>query len=325
MTWSPEELGEFDEDGGVTALLLPPADPGVGPARPLSADDSADICLTAVGAALAAREADRRAPSRAAPPAPRARSARSVPPARRWTRPLAVAAALLLVASLGTGASAVALRLLDIELGSAELPPSPPAAEPPPPTHRPPAPVPPAPAPAGEVAPAAAAPEATRAALDAPARRIRPAPGPRRRAVAAARPDLDAPVVVPEDRPPEDLLALANERLRRREWRGADAFYRAVADRFPGTDAAAVAEVASAALHLENLGDAAGALASYRRALGARPSGPLAEDARWGIAEVHRALGDGRAEAAALREFLLRHPDSTLAPAARRRLERIAP
>lgn len=122
-----------------------------------------------------------------------------------------------------------------------------------------------------------------------------------------------------ERAPLEDLLALANHLRRGHDWGSADEVYRAVVARFPGSDAAVVAEIASATLHVEQLRDASGALEGYRRALAARPTGALAEEARWGIVEALRALKDPSAEAAALREFLERHPVSALAPAARRR------
>jgi len=117
----------------------------------------------------------------------------------------------------------------------------------------------------------------------------------------------------------EDLLALANQRRGARDWSGADQLYLAVSRRFPHTDAAVIATVASATLHLEQLGDPRGALHGYRQALAERPSGPLSEEARWGIGATERALGDADAEAEALRDFLNHHPGSALAPDARRR------
>ncbi len=128
-----------------------------------------------------------------------------------------------------------------------------------------------------------------------------------------------------EKAPLEDLLGLANERRRARDWRGADTLYRAVCRRFPDSAAAVVAGVASASLHLEQLGDAAGALRDYQRALAAQPSGPLAEEARWGIAEAERGLGAAAAEREALHDFLVHHPGSALAPAAKRRQAELAP
>lgn len=306
MTWTPDDPRGLDGDeAAVVDLLLPPADGRTGPARRLDPAVLDDLYLTAVDEALEQRREDR---------LPAARAAR---PARRWRRGLALAAALLLAASVGSGAGAIALHLLDIDLGGAELAPAPEPADRsgPPRSPAPVAPRPPAAPQEVELPPAA-----VETQPPAPARSVR-----RERAPPAPRPGADPIAVVPEDVPPEDLLALANERRQRRAWRDADAFYAAVATRFPATDAAVVAEIASAALRLVHLGDAAGALAAYRRALAVRPSGPLAEDARWGIAEVHRTAGDLRAEAAALREFLARHPGSPLAPAARRRLDRIAP
>jgi len=123
-----------------------------------------------------------------------------------------------------------------------------------------------------------------------------------------------------ERAPLEDLLALANHLRRGHDWGSADEVYRAVVARFPGSDAAVVAEIASSTLHVEQLRDPSGALEGYRRALAARPTGALAEEARWGIVEALRALKDTSSEAAALREFLERHPVSALAPAARRRV-----
>lgn len=329
MVRPPQDPGGAGLDGALADLLLPPVDGRAGPARRLSSAATADLVraiLDAAGEAPAeparALELDVEPPVVLTPvPAPP-----PVAPLRRprWGRRLALAAAALGAVSLGSAASAVALRHFNIRLGGAEVAPEPPA--PPPPVVR--RPSPPPPAQAQEV-------ELPQAMIEAPPQE--PVPAPRRhvrRIVAAPPPPAPVPsqepaptpaVIVPENLPPADLLAFANERRARQAWREADLFYRATVTRFAGSDAASVAEVASAALHLQHLGDASGALAGFERTLGARPSGPLAEEARWGIAEAHRALGDRPAEARALREFLDRHPDSALAPAARRRLSRIAP
>jgi tetratricopeptide (TPR) repeat protein len=128
-----------------------------------------------------------------------------------------------------------------------------------------------------------------------------------------------------DDAPPEDILALANTRRKEKRWRDADALYRRVMVRHKSSTSSVVAAaVSSAALHLERLDDPAGALRRYRRALRIDPSGPLAEEARWGVAEALRALDDDDAEAEALRAFLNSHSDSANAPAARRRLSEIA-
>jgi tetratricopeptide (TPR) repeat protein len=125
-------------------------------------------------------------------------------------------------------------------------------------------------------------------------------------------------------RTPDDLLQLANEHRRDRRWRQAERTYARVMREHAQTSAAYVAAVASASIRLEKLGDPRGALRLYRRALRDEPRGPLSEEARFGMAEAHRALGDHAAEAAALRELLARHPDSPLRPRAEARLRGLA-
>lgn len=219
----------------------------------------------------------------ATPPAPARRAPRRLVPL--------MAAALVAAALVGAAAAVVTTRLLAAPT-AAPTPAVAPIDEP-------------APAPVGEPAPAPID-EPVPAPIDEPAP---PRPRP---------PALDR--ALSDDAPADDVMALANQRRKERAWREADALYRRVAARFVGTDAAIVAMVASATLHLEHLGDPRGALTGYQRALAARPGGALAEEARWGIAEARRALGDPAAEAAALRAFLAAHPDAALAPAARRRL-----
>jgi hypothetical protein len=134
------------------------------------------------------------------------------------------------------------------------------------------------------------------------------------------RPETREKIDLPPDAPAEDILALANQRRKERNWKDADALYRRVLKQYPRSTASIVAEVASAAIHLEHLGDAPGALAAYRHALAARPAGALGEEARWGIAEAFRAVGDTKGEAFALHVFLDTHPHSAMAPVAKKRL-----
>lgn len=167
---------------------------------------------------------------------------------------------------------------------------------------------------------------------DAPA----PAPvGPKRQIVAPApapepEPEfeiLDDEVPAPAPRraeTPQDLLRLANARRKAERYADADELYQRVVRKHAGTDEAYVAMVASAQLRLDQLGKPASALRLYRRALRIRPSGALAEEARYGVAEAHRALGDEDAEADALAEFLERHPSSPLRERAKARYESIA-
>ncbi|MBL8624703.1 MAG: hypothetical protein JNK64_25570 [Myxococcales bacterium] len=273
---------------GVDALagVMPKLDDEPGPARRLSTARTsrmvADILAAAATAPLETSTA----------PAPPTTTASAPAPRKRWV-PL-LAAALVAAAVVGAGAAVITTRLMS----SAPAPQAaPPASPPPAPAVTPPAP--PAPSPNTSPTPVEVAP--IDVAPTAP-------PSPRPRAPAA------------DDAPAADLLARANQARKDRAWRDADALYRRVAARFAGTDAAVVAQLASATLHLEHLGDARGALATYRRALAARPGGELGEEARWGIAEATRALGDRAGEAAALTAFLDAHPGSALAPAAQRRL-----
>jgi tetratricopeptide (TPR) repeat protein len=127
-------------------------------------------------------------------------------------------------------------------------------------------------------------------------------------------------VMLPADAPVEDIVALANQQRKEKRWRAAEALYERVMRDHARTDAAAIATVASASLHLDHLADPAGALRRFRQALRLRPDGPLAEEARWGLAETYRALGDVEEERAALDRFLSAHPRSVNAARARQRL-----
>ena len=295
-------------DGGLPAGLLAPLDDHPGPARRLPHSKSAAMIASIVDAATrevpAAPDAARPAASSGSPDSPRA-----VRPAPRRLVPL-LAAALIAAAVVGAAAAVITTRYFTPAPAPQVSPPVPAAPPAPTPTPAAPAPVPATP---DEIELEPAAPPSAAAEPTAP-RAKKPAV----RDKAPADPPRDR--VLPADAPPEDVLALANQRRKERAWRAADELYRRVIRSHPKSDAAVVAEVASATLHLEHLGDPAGALAGYRRALRARPSGALGEEARWGIAEAHRARGDRTSEAAALRTFLDAHPGSAMAPAAKKRL-----
>ncbi|MBC8133850.1 MAG: tetratricopeptide repeat protein [Deltaproteobacteria bacterium] len=119
---------------------------------------------------------------------------------------------------------------------------------------------------------------------------------------------------------PADLLQNANALRAQSRWRDAERVYRQVAALTPGSDDAYAAAVAAASLRLDHLGDAAGALPLYRGVLRSHPTGALAEEVRWGIAEAYHALGHSDLEADALRAFLAAHPQSLLKAAAQARL-----
>lgn len=117
----------------------------------------------------------------------------------------------------------------------------------------------------------------------------------------------------------DDLLGEANAKRAEKEWRESDLLYGRVVDKAPKSLAAQTALVASGSLHLEHLRDPRGAAKRFRRALELAPSGGVAEDARWGLAEAMRALHDDKAEAAALDDFLAHHATSPLAARAKAR------
>ena len=119
----------------------------------------------------------------------------------------------------------------------------------------------------------------------------------------------------------EDWLVEGNRLRAAQRWRRADAAYARAVRTSPRSQSAYVARVASAAVRLEHLHDARGALGRYRAALRLQPAGPLSEEILFGIADAQRALGDRAAEQAALALFLREHPASPLAAQARARLE----
>lgn len=260
---------------------LPPLDDLPGPARPISEQRAADLVAAAI--------------DRAHTP-PVATAKRGSP----W-RMVLVAAAVLAVAG---AASAGIYRLAtsdDDEPEQPEVAPQPADAPAP------------GPGPAPEVVPRAdPEPAETEepAPLEVEAETIEPAPSEH----------LSEPRSDPEPSSPEDLLALANERRGDEQYKAADALYQRVMRKHAGTSAAYVATIASASLHLDHLRDGRGALKLFRKALEAKPRGYLAEEARSGIAEAYRALGNTEAEAKALQDLLDHHPDSPLRGRAQDRL-----
>lgn len=132
-------------------------------------------------------------------------------------------------------------------------------------------------------------------------------------------------ITVHESSKPEDLLRQANAFRSEGKWKDAEGLYLRVIRAEPSSLAAYVARVASGALRLEHLGDARGALRQFQDAVRSQPGGILDPEARHGVAEAHRALGDTDAEARALGEFLTQHPDSPLSAASRGRLRELSP
>jgi hypothetical protein len=148
-------------------------------------------------------------------------------------------------------------------------------------------------------------------------------------ATAPATAPPSAPAAVPSPAAPArqvpaaDLLLQANRMRADKRWRDAEKIYSRVAHTFPNGDEGAVAAIAAASLRLEHLNDPRGALALYENGLHRRPAGPLAEEARYGVAQAYGALGDRAAETRALEAFLRLHPDSVNHDRARARLSQL--
>lgn len=119
---------------------------------------------------------------------------------------------------------------------------------------------------------------------------------------------------------PEDLLAKANELRGQKNWSAAEKTYSRVVRAYPRSQAAYVAAIAAAALRLEHLDDAQGALLLYEKARRLAPKGALDADILFGIAGAHRALGEREEEKRALSHLLRKYPKSVFAPGAQKRI-----
>jgi len=122
-----------------------------------------------------------------------------------------------------------------------------------------------------------------------------------------------------ESRRAADHLARANALRGKRQYREALDLYLYVVSEYPDSMQSRAAQLAAAAIRLEQLRDIDGAEELYQAVL-QTSDGELAAQAAFGLAEVARARADRSAEARALREFLARHASHPLAAAARRRL-----
>jgi TolA-binding protein len=118
-----------------------------------------------------------------------------------------------------------------------------------------------------------------------------------------------------------DELSAANDLRRKGQWLAAEIAYREIATRYPNAPQATVAQLASADLRLEHLGDAAGALRSYQSV---PQSSALGIEALHGVSRAQRALGNSAAEAMALRSLLAAYPTSLQAEGARERLKQLS-
>jgi len=127
----------------------------------------------------------------------------------------------------------------------------------------------------------------------------------------------------PPEASPQDMLQQANDLRARHQWLAAAQTYEKTLRTFPGRAEAYSAMVAAGMLHLDQLGDAKGALSLFSSAIRVGPRGPLSEEARWGVVQAHRAMVDSASELAALREFVALYPQSLLASRAQARLREL--
>lgn len=139
----------------------------------------------------------------------------------------------------------------------------------------------------------------------------------------APLPKPSAPARVRPPAPAADLLQQANRLRGEKRWKEAERLYARVVRAFPDGADAPVAAVAAGSLLLEHLDRPHDALEMFATGLRANPGGPLAEEARWGVAQSYGALRDRRAEQRALETFVRLHPQSVLHDRAQARLDEL--
>lgn len=119
-----------------------------------------------------------------------------------------------------------------------------------------------------------------------------------------------------------DLLAQANHLRRQARWSAAARAYERAIRSSPHSQNAYAAMVAAGSLYVDRLRDPQRGAKLFQSALALQPAGPLAEEARWGLAQAYRSLGNQSRERKALQAFLHHHPHSALAAQAQARLNR---
>jgi len=124
----------------------------------------------------------------------------------------------------------------------------------------------------------------------------------------------------PQVPPPEELLATARDLRAARDFTGAIAAYERLVAAYPETPVARTALVTLGQIQLDQGGNPGRALELFRRYLAASQERPLAQEAAYGVARAHRALGETAAERAALEAFLRDFGASAKARSAAERL-----
>jgi TolA-binding protein len=130
---------------------------------------------------------------------------------------------------------------------------------------------------------------------------------------------------VSENRPTKPfLLTEARKCLIHKKWKCAEARYNQLQRYYPRSAEAVTSLISLAQLKLNRLGMPEQALAHFRAYLKAMPSGPLAEEAAYGISLAYRKLGRRNSERKALQTFVKRYPKSLLYGEASTRLEKLS-
>lgn len=120
-----------------------------------------------------------------------------------------------------------------------------------------------------------------------------------------------------------ELIQGAQSCLIDQDWICAAQKYQEVLKTHSHRSEATVALISLAKLELRHLKNPADALEHYRMYQRKSPTGPLAEEAAWGVVQSQRQLGNRMAERRYLNQFVQQFPDSVYLPKVRLRLKEL--
>ena len=120
------------------------------------------------------------------------------------------------------------------------------------------------------------------------------------------------------------LLAEARRCRIQKDWKCAEHSYTQLQGYYPKSAEAITSLISLAQLRLNKLGKPQKALAQFRFYLKAKPSGPLAEEAVYGMSLAYKTLGRRDDERKVLQKFVREYPKSQLYKEANRRLDKLS-
>ena len=120
------------------------------------------------------------------------------------------------------------------------------------------------------------------------------------------------------------LLAETRKCRIQKDWKCAEHYYNQLQRYYPQSAEAVTSHISLAQLRLNKLGVPKKALGDFRDYLRAMPSGPLAEEAYFGISTAYKKLGRRDEERRALETFVKKYPKSHLFAEAKKRLEKLS-